>query len=200
LTTDASKVAVAAILSQVQDGVKSPIAYTSRQMNMAEQNYTASEAEMLALTRATKHYRCYIYGKRFKVRTDHAALNYLHKFADSNCRLMRWSLRLAELDFDVEYRAASKIKHVDALSRHVQTVTIDQTLSKELVRDEQKTDKFCNTLEVEKPKGKSEYFYDEEGVIYRRRKNGEHQLVDPQNLVTEVIALNHGSIFAAHAG
>jgi bacterioferritin (cytochrome b1) len=65
-------------------------------------------------------------------------------------------LRLAELDFAAEYRAASKIKHIDALCRHVQTVTIDQTLSKELVRDEQKTDKFCNTLEVGKPKGKSE--------------------------------------------
>jgi hypothetical protein len=42
---------------------------------------------------------------------------------------MRWSLRLAEFDFDVEYRAASKIKHIDALSRYGQTVTIDQTLS-----------------------------------------------------------------------
>jgi hypothetical protein len=168
LTTDASKVAIAAILSQVQDGVERPISYASRQMNRAEQNYTASEAEMLAKTWATKHYRCYVYGRNFKVRTDHAALTYLHKFADSNSRLMRWSLRLAEFDFDVEYRAASKIKHVDALSRHVQTVTIDQTLSKELVRDEQKTDKFCNTLEVGKPRGKSEYFYDEEGVIYRR--------------------------------
>jgi hypothetical protein len=114
-------------------------------MNRAE-NYTASEAEMLALTWATKHYRCYIYGRKFKVRADHAALIYLHKFADNNSRLMRWSLRLAEFDFDVEYRAASKIKHVDALSRHVQTVTIDQTLSKELVRDEQKTDNFV-TLE-----------------------------------------------------
>jgi hypothetical protein len=47
LTTDASKDAVAAILSQVQDGVESPISYASRQMNKAEQNYSASEAELL---------------------------------------------------------------------------------------------------------------------------------------------------------
>jgi hypothetical protein len=36
LTTDASKVAVAAILSQVQDGVENPIAYASRQLNKAK--------------------------------------------------------------------------------------------------------------------------------------------------------------------
>jgi hypothetical protein len=35
LMTDASKVAVAAVLSQVQDGVERPIAFASRQMNKA---------------------------------------------------------------------------------------------------------------------------------------------------------------------
>jgi hypothetical protein len=44
LTTDASKVAVAAILSQVQNGVERHVSYASRQMNKAEQNYSASEA------------------------------------------------------------------------------------------------------------------------------------------------------------
>jgi hypothetical protein len=96
LTTDASKVAVGAILSQVLDGVERPIAYASRQMNKAERNYSASEAEMLALIWATKHFRCCLYGRKFVVRTDHAALRFLHQFSDNNARLMRWSLRLAE--------------------------------------------------------------------------------------------------------
>jgi hypothetical protein len=115
LTTDASQVAVAAILSQVQEGVERPIAYASRQMNKAERAYSASEAEMLALVWATKYFRCYLYGKRFLVRTDHAALAYLHKFADNNGRLMRWSLRLANLDFVIEHRPGTKIGHEDAL-------------------------------------------------------------------------------------
>jgi hypothetical protein len=55
---------------------------------------------------------------------------------------MRWSLRLAEFDFDVERRAATQIKHVDALIRPVQTVTTDEFISKELVREEPKTDNF----------------------------------------------------------
>jgi len=84
----------------MQNGMERPIAFASRQMNKAEQNYTASEAKMLAVIWVTKHFRCYMYGRKFLVRTYHSALTYLHKFAD-NSRLMRWSLHLAEFDFDV---------------------------------------------------------------------------------------------------
>jgi hypothetical protein len=87
--TDASKVAIADILSQVQDGVEKPIAFASRQLNKAEQSYAASDIEMLALVWAKKYYRCYLYGKKFLVRTDHCALTYLHNFADNNSRLLR---------------------------------------------------------------------------------------------------------------
>jgi len=113
---------------------------------------------------------------------------------------MRWSLRLAEFEFEVQHRAGTKIKPVDALSRHVQSVTVNQFPSKDRIREEQKTDRFCNTLEVGGPKAQSEYFYDEEGVIYRRRKNAEHQLLVPKTLATEVIALNHDPILASHTG
>lgn len=121
---------------------------------------------MLVVTWATRHYKYYLY----RSSTDDAALTYLHKFADNN-KLMRWSLRLAKFDFSIEHRPVTKIKHVDALSYHVQTVTVEQTLSKDRVREEEKTDKFSNTLEVGKQNGNPEYFYDEKGVVYRRRKN-----------------------------
>jgi hypothetical protein len=43
LTTDASKVGVAAIVSKVKNGVERPLSYASRQLNRAEQNYSASD-------------------------------------------------------------------------------------------------------------------------------------------------------------
>ena len=130
LTTEASKIAVAAILSQVQDGFEWPVAYASKQMNTAEQRYAASEAEMLALVWATKHFRCYLYGNKFLVRTDYSALTYLQNFADNNSCLLRWSIKLSELYFVVEYRPGSKIGHVDALSRHVGTIKHEAVLIK----------------------------------------------------------------------
>ena len=39
LTTDASGIAVAAVISQIQDGVERPLAYASRQLNKAESAY-----------------------------------------------------------------------------------------------------------------------------------------------------------------
>ena len=131
LATDASKVAVAAILSQVQDGVERPISYALRRLNSAWRNNSASEAEMLAVTWGIRHYRCYLYGKRFVLRTDHAALRYLHNFADNNSRLLRWSLRLSEFDSTVEHRPGTQIRHAVALSRAVQSIAHDMDLSRE---------------------------------------------------------------------
>jgi len=88
LITDATKVAIAAKLSQVQDGKERPVAYVISQLITAEEAYIFSKQEMLALVWATKYFRSYLYGKKFLVSTDHAALFYLRIFADKKaaCR------------------------------------------------------------------------------------------------------------------
>jgi hypothetical protein len=68
------------------------------------------------------------------------------------------------------------------------------------VRSEQRKDKFCNKLKRGKAEGRMEYFRDNEGVIYKRRKNGEPQLVAPQSLVRDVIYQIYDLIFASHTG
>ena len=143
LTCDASKLAVGAVLSQVQDGAKRSIAYASRQLNTAEQSYSATELELLALVWATKYFRCYLYGQKFVVRTDHSTLSYLRNFADHNSRLLRWSLMLLGLDFVIQHRPGRRIGHADALSRHVGAVMPEDSLSKESVKHEQVKDEFC---------------------------------------------------------
>jgi len=200
LTTDASKVAVAAVLFQVQAGVERPIAFASRQKNTAEQSYTASESEMLALVWATKFFRCYLFGRKFLAQTDHSALTYLRNFSDQNQRLMRWSMKLSELHFTVEHRAGKKISHVDALSRHVGTVLNDKNLHREVVREEQAKDKFCQSLNVGSYQSNRKFFCDKEGLIYRRRRQGRHQLVVPTSLIQDVIRGNHDLSYVAHPG
>jgi len=74
---------------------------------------------MLALVWAAKYFHCYLYGKRFVVRTNHSALTYMQNFTDNNSRLLRWSLKLSELDIVVEQRLGPKIGNADALSRHI---------------------------------------------------------------------------------
>ena len=191
---------VAAILSQAQDGEERPISYASRQMNKCEMAYTASEAEMLALVWATKHFRCYLYGKRFLVRTDHSALSYLRNFADNNSRLMRWSLRLAEFDFIVQHKPGTKIGHVDALSRHVGAVMEDGPPSRERFLEEQGKDSYCSTLRPGNYTSKADYFFDDDGVVYKRQINHKHQLVVPASLIQDVIRANRTPMYVALEG
>ena len=47
---------------------------------------------------------------------------------------------------------------------------------------------------------KSEFFLDDDGAVYRRQQNGNHQLVAPETLIHEIIRHNHEPIFVAHAG
>ena len=90
---------------------------------------------MLAVTWGTRHFRCYLYGKQFVSRTDHAALKYMHNFAGNNSRLLRWSLRLSEFDFTIEHRPGTQIRHADALSRAVQTVSRDMEIPRDVVKE-----------------------------------------------------------------
>ena len=129
---------------------------------------------MFAVTWATRHFRCYLYGKQFVLRTDHAALKYMHNFAGNNSRLLRWSLRLSEFDFVVEYRPGTQIRHADTLSRAVQAVTQDLEISRDEVKEAEAEEKFCQSLKPGPRSGKTEYFTDEGGLIFRRNKKGEH--------------------------
>jgi hypothetical protein len=125
---------------------------------------------MLALVWATKYFRCYLYGRKFLVMTDHRALAYLRNFADQNSRLMRWSLKLSELDFTVEHRAGSRIAHVDALSRHVGAGLHQSSLNRENILREHK-DAFCTKQSPGTYSTRREFFLDDSGILYRRQSN-----------------------------
>jgi len=149
---------------------------------------------------ATEHFRCYLYGNKFLVRTDHSALTYLQNFADQNSRLLRWSIKLSELDFVVGHRPGSKIGHVDALSRHVSTIKHDAVLSKEIVLREQEKDAFCMKQTPGTYNSKRQFFLDADGILYKRRLDGKHQLLVPQTLVHDVMRLNYDPVYIAHSG
>ena len=77
LTTDASDFAIGAVLSQDQGKGEQPVAYKSRKLSPAEQNYPVHEKELLAIVHAIKLWRPYLEGWRFTVITDHASLEYI---------------------------------------------------------------------------------------------------------------------------
>lgn len=119
LSTDASGVAIGAVLGQVINGVEHPIAYASRQLNSAERNYTVTERELLAVVWSVKYFRCYLYGRSFALYTDHSAIRWLLSISDPSSGLTRWALKLAEYDYQVYHKPGVKNTNADCLSRIV---------------------------------------------------------------------------------
>ena len=90
LTTDASNQGLGAVLSQGPIGKDLPVAYASRSLNKAESHYITSEKELLAIVWATKYFRPYLYGRKFKLVSDHKPLLWIMNVKDPGLRLMRW--------------------------------------------------------------------------------------------------------------
>lgn len=117
ITTDASNVALGAVLSQGPLGSDRPICYASRTLSKSEQNYSTIERELLGIVWALKYFRPYVYGRKFKVVTDHKPLTWLFSVKDPCSKLIRWRLRLEEYDYEVVYKKGSQNSNADALSR-----------------------------------------------------------------------------------
>ena len=118
LMTDASNVAIGAVLGQIgPDGKEHPIAYASRGLKPAEKNYATIELECLALVYGTTKFRTYLWGNKIIAYTDHNPLQYLKNHQDTSSRLMRWALKLQEYDIVINYRRGKANGNADALSR-----------------------------------------------------------------------------------
>ncbi|GFY73251.1 transposon Ty3-I Gag-Pol polyprotein [Trichonephila inaurata madagascariensis] len=119
LHTDACKQGYGAILLQeAKDGKLHPVYYMSKKTNTAEEKYDSYELEVLAIINALKKFRVYLLGQHFKIVTDCSAFQKTMHKKDLTTRIARWALQLEEFDYEIEHRAGSRMKHVDALSRY----------------------------------------------------------------------------------
>ncbi|CAK1598637.1 unnamed protein product [Parnassius mnemosyne] len=114
LTCDASNFAISAILSQGPIGNDRPVAYASRTLNKAEYNYSITEKDCLAILFGTKVFRLYLYGRHFKIITDHRSLKWLFNCKDPGSELVRWRLKLEEFNYEVEYKKGKINSNADA--------------------------------------------------------------------------------------
>lgn len=112
LDTDACDTGIGAVLSQVQDGAERVLAYGSRKLSRAEQNYCTTRREVLVIVDFTAHFQ-----RHFKVRTDHSSLRWLTRMKEPEGQLARWLEKLAEYHFDIVHRPGHLHTNADSLSR-----------------------------------------------------------------------------------
>ena len=120
LYTDASKIALGAILHQVgKDGKEHVIAYENKTLGPAEQNYHTTELECLAVVWAIEKFDYYLEGNKFKIITDHIALKWLFNKAIPKGRIGRWIARLQPYicNMEIIHKSGKRHTNADALSR-----------------------------------------------------------------------------------
>ena len=74
---DASNYAMGAVLEQKTDKMFRSIYYASKTFNEAQENYSTTEKEMLAMVFACEKFRPYILRSYVIIHTDHATIKYL---------------------------------------------------------------------------------------------------------------------------
>ena len=114
---DASDFAMGALLGQKAENVFKAIYYASKTFHEAQENYSTTEKEMLAIVFVCENFRPYILGSHVIIHTDHAAIKYLMAKKEAKPRLIRWVLLLQEFDFEIKDKKGCDNVIVDHLSR-----------------------------------------------------------------------------------
>lgn len=141
LVTDASDVAVGAALEQDIDGHPQPIAFFSKKLRPAERKYSVFDRELLAVYLSTRHFKHWLDGAIFTIRTDHRPLvAAITKKSDAwSSRQQRHLSAIAEMNCELEYIPGHSNAAADTMSRiEIDAVTLG--LDYHAMADAQKID------------------------------------------------------------
>lgn len=97
IATDTCGYGLGAVILQVQQGRRRPVAFAYRSLSDTEQRYAVVEKKALAVAWACEKFAEYVSGTQFTVETDHRPLVPLSNTTDlSNlpARILRFRLRL----------------------------------------------------------------------------------------------------------
>ena len=129
--TDTSEVALAATLNQ--NG--KPVAFFSRTLQGSELKYASIEMEAQAIIEAVRHWRHFLTGRHFLLKTDEKSVSYVfdkqHGGKIKNEKFPRWRLELSCFSFDIVYRPGRDNVPADTLSRAMCAMATEDSLFKD---------------------------------------------------------------------
>ena len=107
----------AALEQEQTDGSIKPIAYISRATLDSKRRLTPLDLEAGSIVWALKCLRGYLWGTKFRIFSDHKALESIGKVGNHNARVQRLLEILTAFDYTLEYRKGSANVNADFMSR-----------------------------------------------------------------------------------
>jgi transposase InsO family protein len=124
LQTDASGVALGAVLSQEVNGIRQPVAYASRTLTAQERKASSVyELECLAVVFGIEKFLKYLEHREFILETDNQALSWLLSHPRQLGKIGRWVAKISALKFIVRHIQGAQNTVADALSRMFEVPT-----------------------------------------------------------------------------
>ena len=113
----------AALEREQSDGSMNPIAYISRATLDSERHWIPLNLGAGSIAWALKRLRGYLWGTKFRVFSDHMALESIGEVGNHNERVQRWLEFLTAFDYTLEYRKGNANGNADFQSRLPEPVT-----------------------------------------------------------------------------
>lgn len=119
LVTDASDIALGAVLQQLKDDTWEPLAFFSRKLSPAQQKYSPYDRELLAIYEAIKYFRHMVEAREFVIYTDHKPICYAFHTRKENCspRQFRHLDYISQFTTDIRHISGKDNVVADTLSR-----------------------------------------------------------------------------------
>ena len=214
--TDASGLALGAVLLQEVDGIRQPIAYASRSLSAQERKASSVyELECLAVLFGTEKFRKYIEHQEFILETDNQALSWLLSHPRQLGKIGRWVVKIAALKFQVRHIRGSQNVVADTLSRMFEPDSSEETIQASCnmavtnfplafndLKELQLQDAELQEIKTRLQSGEKVLNYRlSQGVIYWRAKRGRRQqLVVPRVAQAMIFSYFHESPVGGHLG
>ncbi|GBG59547.1 hypothetical protein CBR_g49807 [Chara braunii] len=194
-----------------------PIAFYSHQLLPAEINYTVDEREVLAVVYATRHWRHYLHGAPFTVRTDNSVVQAFLTKPKLSPRQTRWWRDLSEFSFTTQPIKGETNRVADALSRPpdhnqepihlvaISITTVDQSVIDAYRTQHRHCPDYC-VIHATLRSGKTvpSYSLGENGLVYWHGRSGQLEpricVPSTRQLLVQAIAEFHDQAVVGHMG
>ena len=217
LQTDGSKKGISGILYQTdKEGKRLIIGIVSRCLTKYEQNYTATEIELLAVVYSSMKLKMYLKGKPFYIISDHESLQFLLKMSYYTSRLLRWSLILQSFPYEIKHCKGKENILADYFSRinenemydfpvnnnvfcdapiriiaKIQAVDLWIPELRHISRHQKQDNAIRILLETENLNKKSNFLINHDILFYKATRENKWRIVVPSNLQNKLVSEAH---------